>query len=218
MTETSPVIDGLLMIHKIISRGLNISIRKCDDYIARKSAPANEAKGFTLYVSTLKSVTHAHHLSEDEVAFPYFKEFIEAPYTNLSKDHQTISSVLARMEQALPGISSGEFVKLREVLGDFEKLWVPHIKIEEEHFIAEKMKAGTTMKDQVGLVQKLAQHGSKNAGPGPLALPFFFYNLEGRDREAFMRPFPVIVKKVLVPVIWKGQWKPMTPFLLEPKG
>jgi len=41
-----------------------------------------------------------------------------------------------------------------------------------------------------------------------------FYNLEGKDREAFMKPFPMIVKKVLVPIIWKGQWKPMIPFFL----
>ncbi len=215
MTETSPVIDGLLMIHRIISRGLSTSIRSCDEYIAKKGIPADEARGFSMYLSTLKWVTHAHHLSEDEVAFPYFKDHIEAPYSNLSTDHQTIAGVLARLEQALPDISSGEPLKIREVLGDFEKLWMPHIKIEEDHFTAERLQSVSGMKEQGDLAGKLASHGSKNSGPGQLALPFFFYNLEGKDREIFSRPFPWVLKKILVPVVWKKHWMPMRPYLLQ---
>ncbi len=214
MTEPSPLIEGLLMIHKIITRGLSTSIRKCDEYISKNGIPPGEAAGFSSYVSTLRWVTHAHHLSEDEVAFPYFRDFIEAPYNNLTQDHQTISGVLTRIEQTLPEVSSGEAGRLREALSDFENLWVPHIRIEEDHFTAEKLKPVTLMKDQIDLAKQLASHGSRNAGPGPLAVPFFFYNLESGDREAFMRPFPWIVRKVLVPVVWKNQWRPMIPFLL----
>ena len=68
--------------------------------------------------------------------------------------------------------------------------------------------------EQVNLAARFAEHGKKNAGPGPLALPFLFYNLEGTDREGFLMHFPWIVKKVLVPIIWRGKWKPMSPFLL----
>jgi hemerythrin-like domain-containing protein len=212
--ETSPVIGGLLMIHKIIMRGLIISIRKCDEYLLMKTIPHGEAEGFSMYVSTLKWVTHAHHLSEEEIVFPYFKEYIEAPYERLKDDHLKISSVMVSLEQCLPEISSGRVGRLREVLNDFENLWGPHIRIEEENFTTKRLPAALGIKEQISLSEKLARHGSKNSGPGPLALPFLFYNLDGKDREVFMRPFPWIVKKVFVPIIWKEQWKPMNKFLL----
>jgi hypothetical protein len=93
-------------------------------------------------------------------------------------------------------------------------VWVPHIGIEEQNFTGDKVQSIMDMKEQVNLAEKLSKHGRQNSGPGPLALPFMIYNLEGNDREAFVLRFPWIVKKVLVPVLWKGQWKPMIPFLL----
>jgi hypothetical protein len=167
-----------------------------------------------MYVTALKWVTHAHHLSEDEFAFPYFKSTIEAPYDRLRDDHQTISRILDTLDQSLLEISTGGVGKLREVLGEFEKLWVPHIKIEEENFTMEKLQMVAGMKEQEDHAEKLTRHGIKNSGPGPIVLPFMFFNLEGKDREDFMMPIPWIVKKVLVPIMWKGQWKPMSPFLL----
>lgn len=214
LTDANPLVDGLLVIHKIISRGLTVSLRKCDEYLGNQGIPPEEAAGFSLYVSTLKRVTHAHHLSEDEIAFPYFKDYIEAPYNRLKEDHLTIAHILDMFDKCLLDISSDGLGKLHEVLEEFDKLWVPHIIIEEENFTSQKLHKIAGMKEQVTIAQELANHGRKNSGPGPLALPFMFYNLEGKDREAFMKHFPMIVKKVLVPIIWKGQWKPMTPFFL----
>lgn len=214
MKEMSPVVEGLLMIHKIISRGITISLRKCDEYLGKQGIPPEETDGFVIYVSTLKCVTHSHHLSEDEIAFPYFKDYIEAPYNRLKDDHQTIAHLLVTLDKCLLEISSNGVGKLREVLGEINKLWVPHIRIEEENFTAEKLHKVVGMKEQLNIAEKLARHGSKNSGPGPLALPFMFYNLEGNDREIFMKHFPGVIKKVLVPIIWKKQWKPMSPFLL----
>ena len=213
-TEMSPVVGGLLRIHKIISRGLSVSIRKCDEYLVKQGMTSGEAAGFSMYVSTLRWVTHAHHLSEDDISFPYFKDLIEAPYDLLKDDHNTMAHILESLEQCLLPASSNEAGKLREVLGEFDKLWGPHIKIEEEHFTPKKLQAVIGMKEQIDLVKKLGEHSIKNSGPGPLALPFLFYNLEGRDREDFMKPIPWIAKKILVPVIWRSQWKPMIPFLL----
>ena len=124
-----------------------------------------------------------------------------------------MASILEELDQSLLEIPSSGVGKLREVLGEFEKLWVPHIRIEEENFTAEKLGKVVGMKEQINLAKKLARHGSKNSGPGPHALPFMIYNLEGNDRESFIKHLPWIVKKVLVPIIWKGQWKPMSPFL-----
>jgi len=214
MAETNPIVQGLATIHKIISRGLNISIRKCDEYLSKKGIPQGETTGFYMYLSTLKKVTHAHHLSEDDVAFPYFMNLIEAPYDRLKDDHQKIASILETLDKHISEIPSSGVGKLREVLLEIEKLWVPHIIIEEENLTAEKLNKVIGIKEQADLTEKLSRHGRENSGPGPLTLPFMIYNLEGNDREAFTKPFPWILKKVLIPIIWKGQWKPMSPFFL----
>jgi hemerythrin-like domain-containing protein len=214
MTEMSPVVGGLLRIHKIVSRALNVSIRKCDEYFQKQGIPPGEAAGFLMYVRTLKWITHAHHLSEDEIAFPYFRDKLEAPYNRLGEDHQALARILVSLDKCLSEISSGGVGKLRELLGEFDKLWGPHIRIEEDKFTAEKLNPVVGMQEQADLYARLDEHGRKNAGPGPLALPFMFYNLEGTDREAFLMPLPWIVKKVLVPIVWRGKWKPMSPFLL----
>jgi len=210
----SPVVGGLLRIHKIITRGLSISIRKCDEYLVKQDIPSGEATGFSMYVSTLKWIAHSHHLSEDDIAFPYFKNYIEAPYNLLKDDHNAMARILDALDQCLLDVSSSGVGKLREVLDEFNKLWEPHIKIEEENFTSKKLHAVIGMKEQLNLVEKLGEHSIKNSGHGPLALPFLCYNLEGKDREAFMKPIPWIAKKILVPYIWKSQWKPMSPFLL----
>ncbi len=214
MIEMSPLVEGLLRIHKIISRGLSISMRKCDEYLGKEGIPSEEKEGFSMYVSTLKWVTHSHHLSEDEITFPYFKDHIEAPYNRLKDDHTAIARLLDTFDQCLLEVSSGEVGKLREVLVEFDKMWAPHIKIEEDNFTSEKLHTVIGMKDQINLAKKIGEHGTKNSGPGPLSLPFLFYNLEGEDREAFMKPIPWIAKKVLVPIFWRSQWKPMSPFLM----
>ena len=162
-------------------------------------------------------MTHSHHLSEDEIAFPYFRNNIEAPYSRLQEDHHAISVILEELDQFIseePSESPDKVEKLRGLLDEFKKVWEPHIKVEEENFNTEKLHAVSGMKEQMELVEKLGEHSRKSMGPGPVSLPFMFYNLEGREREEFMKPIPWMVKKVLVPVVWKSQWKPMSPFLL----
>ncbi|MDX9947593.1 MAG: hemerythrin domain-containing protein [Bacteroidales bacterium] len=214
VTEMSPVVSGMLSLHKIISRSLNISIGKCDEYIVKQGVPSGEVKGFSLYLSNLSRITHSHHLSEDDIVFPYLEDYIDAPYKLLKDDHNDMARILEALDQSIMELSSGGIDRLRVVLDEFDKLWGPHIKMEEESFTSEKLKAVIGMKEQEAIIQKLGEHGLKNAGPGHFALPFLFYNLEGKDREDFMESIPWIVKKVLVPVIWKNQWKPMRPFLL----
>jgi hemerythrin-like domain-containing protein len=214
MTETSPLVGAFLRMHRIISRGLNVSIQKCDEYLRAQGIPSEEAVGFPMYVTTLKWITHAHHLTEDEVAFPYFRDKLQAPYARLQDDHQAMARILAKLDTSLPEASSGGFGRLREALGEFDTLWGPHIKVEEEHLTAERLTPVVGMQEQTVLAERFAKHGQENAGPGPLALPFLFYNLEGADREAFMMPIPWVVKKVLVPIIWRGRWAAMSPFLL----
>jgi len=212
--DASPVVNGLLLIHKIITRGLTVSLQKCEEYLENKAVPASEAAGFTTFVSTLTKVAHSHHLSEDEISFPYFRDYLEAPFDRLMEDHQSISHILDRIGRYLPDLTKDEITGLHDTLKEFQAMWVPHIQIEEENFTVQKVQERVSMKDQIVIAKKMAAHGSRNSGPGPLALPFLFYNLEGMDRDTFMKSFPLIVRKILVPVIWKSRWEPMSPFLL----
>jgi hypothetical protein len=41
------------------------------------------------------------------------------------------------------------------------------------------------------------------------------YNLEGADRAHFMAVLPPEITQQLVPVVWKDEWAPMKPFLLD---
>ena len=214
MTETSPLVQGLLSMHRVISRALNVSLQKCDEYLRKQGSLPDEAAGFRMYVTTLKWITHAHHLTEDHIVFPYLRDKLEAPYPRLEDDHKAVARILVNLDKCLSDITSGGASKLREVLGEFDTLWGPHIRIEEENFTAEKLKAVAAMQQQEDLAVRAEEHGRKNAGPGPLALPFLIYNLEGTYREAFLMRLPWMVRRVLVPIIWKGKWAPMRPFLL----
>jgi hypothetical protein len=214
MKETSPLIVGILHIHKVITRGLTTSLSNCDEYLSKQGITQGETEGFSLYLKTLMSILHAHHLSEDEIAFPYFKTKIKAPFDQLEDDHRTMAQLLINLEKCLLDLSQDGIHNLSDVLTTLNKIWGPHIKIEEENFTGEKLLAVAGFKEQLEITKSLTAHGMKNSSPGPLTVPFLFYNLEGSDREAFMMNFPWIVKKVLVPFVWRGKWKPMSKFFI----
>jgi hypothetical protein len=213
MTETNPIVKGLLTIHKVITRGLRTAILKCDEYTLKQGIPADEAEGFKMYLSSLRYIIHSHHLGEDEIAYPSFRDIIEAPYDHLMDDHKKITVLLKKLEQQLTGLSFEGIGNLRSLLVEIENLWLPHIKTEEDNFTSERINKVLPMEKQLNIVEKMSRHGIENSGPGPTSLPFLFYNLEGKEREDFLLHFPWIVKKVLVPIIWKGKWKAMKPFL-----
>jgi hemerythrin-like domain-containing protein len=214
MEKINPIAEGLLKIHQVITRGLHVSIQTCDQYIGNQNIPSEDIEGFDMYVRTLKWITYAHHLTEDDIVFPFFKDKLEAPYNQIQQDHKTIARILTDMETSVSKISSEGVGRLRKILNEFKTLWQPHIKMEETHFTAGKIEPIATLQEQTRLTGQIGKHSRKHMGPVPLALAFSFYNLEGKDREVFMMPVPWIVKKVLVPIIWKTQWKPMRPFLL----
>ena len=69
-------------------------------------------------------------------------------------------------------------------------------------------------KEQIELSEKLGKHGQSMSKPVNLILPFIIYNLEGDDRDEFTSDMPWILKKFVLPVIWKKKWAKMKPFLL----
>ena len=70
-----------LRIHRVITRGLNVCVSKGAEYLNAGYPDPDTQQGFVLYLQTLTSVLSAHHLGEDEVAFPALKLKIpDAPY------------------------------------------------------------------------------------------------------------------------------------------
>jgi hemerythrin-like domain-containing protein len=215
MAENSPVANGLLHIHKLLTRSMRVTIKKCDEYIANKEIPAEEKEGFIMYVSTFIRVMHAHHMGEDEVVFPIVKDRIDAPYNLLLDDHAKISGILEKLEKELSKVSGTGLMQFRTLLGEIERIWGPHIRSEENSFTAHTLDSSFSRKEQQSLTRRIATHSQKAAGPGPVTLPFVLYNLEPSDRKEFTRDLPWILKSIIVPLVWKKKWQPMKPFLLN---
>lgn len=215
MAELSPLTDGMVKIHKLITRALSVSVVKCDEYLGKKEIPAGEAKGFVMYLTTLVRVMHAHHMGEDEIVFPYFKNRIEAPYDRLNEEHIRMSKMLDDLGKSIEKISVSDLARLRSYLDTLQKLWAPHIRAEESSFASGILKGKMTDEEQKILVDKVSKHGAKSSGPGPVTLPFVIYNLQKEDRKEFLSDFPWILKNFLIPVVWRSKWKPMEPFLLN---
>ena len=220
MTEHDPLAKGLLTIHAIITRGLSVSLDSCTRYGGDSEAWAREAAGFKMFVSALRAVLHSHHLAEDEIMFPYFRDRLGgAPFDRLLREHEKMAALLEAIapseRKITPGATAAsELGEIRELLGDIDSLWGPHIAVEEESFSAEKLHAVVAAREQRRLVRSMESHGKDHAGPVSIVLPFLFYNLDGADRAAFQASFPRVLTKVLVPLVWRNLWKPMRPFLL----
>jgi hypothetical protein len=94
-------------------------------------------------------------------------------------------------------------------------LWQPHIGIEEVVFSPEVAAEVMTVPETIEMAQKAAAHSAQHSEPAPLSIPFLLYNLEGDDRAHFVAVLPPELTQQLVPVVWKDEWAPMKPFLLE---
>ena len=54
----------------------------------------------------------------------------------------------------------------------------------------------------------------QHSGPAHWVVPFLLYNLPPDRRAVFARPMPLVVTRLLVPIVWRRKWAPMRPFLL----
>ena len=213
MNQTHPINDGLLMIHKIISRGLKNAIKKCHDFENSDTVTPVAIQGFSQYLTALKNIVHSHHLGEDDVVFPFFRSKLEAPFDLLAEDHKQISKILEELDRIVPQLTSEKIGQVASLLEKMDILWEPHCRIEEQWFSVEKLESLAEKPDEEKLAEEVSKHGLKHAGPGYLALPFVLYTLDSEERKAVNSDLPWMVKRVLLPVVWKKRWKAMEPFL-----
>jgi hypothetical protein len=213
------IAEDLRRIHMIITRGLDVSIEHAASF-AREGLPEGQmGAGYGHYETALLSFLSAHHLAEDDIAFPYFEDRLpEVPFGQLEEEHERIEELLGQAkeeldrledepEQALEGLGA--------VLRQVRKLWHPHITTEEDHFGVQRLAEMLPPEEHGRLAGLMAQHSMEHSGPDYLVVPFALYNLPPEQRAVLSRAMPPLVIEQLVPVAWKEQWAPMQPFLLE---
>jgi hemerythrin-like domain-containing protein len=219
-SKASPVVRDLIRIHSIITRGLNVAIENSQSLVQRGYPDTSTRDGFVSYVRTFASVLDAHHLLEDELAFPYLRDKLpDVPYDLLMAQHREIVVILNEIKATVEEMKASAHLaeslnKLNHGLRTIGDIWHPHIRVEEDHFTAEKINALINMEEQERMSRKFSEHSQQHATPDYLVVPFLLYNLLPEERAAFAQAFPPIVTQQLVPIVWREKWTPMAPFLL----
>jgi hemerythrin-like domain-containing protein len=211
----------MVRIHRVITRGLSVSIERSESFAREGYPDAATGEGFLLYVQTLVSVLSAHHLAEDEVAFPYLRAKLpEVPFDQLMAEHRVMEEILEELKAIAEAVAAetqaGDSLHdLNRALTRLADLWHPHIQKEERFYDVEKMAALMDVDEHIRLGQALAEHSQQHLQPPSLGLPFVLYNMPADERATMTQRMPPALTQQLVPVDWKEQWAPMQPFLLD---
>ncbi len=219
--QNSPnIAEDLLCIHAIITRGLNVSIESGRLFAQDGYPDASAREGFIAYVGSLVSVLDAHHLTESDLFFPYFRDKLpDAPIDLLMAQHRELEPVLQQAKAATDEVSAepragAALGRLNDLLGKIADFWHPHIRIEEDHFSVDRIGTLIDAKEHERLAVAAIQHSQQHSGPDYLVVPFLLHNLPPDRRAAFARSMPPVVTQHLLPVVWKEKWEPMRPYLL----
>ena len=223
MTETSNLpnlAEDFLRIHRAITRGLFVAVTRGAVFLKDGFPDRGLQQGFALYIQALTAVLSAHHLGEDEVAFPALKLKLPAvPYESLAADHVRIETALNKVKNALPQLGAevpaAALVTVVDNLQQIIAVWTSHIEIEQTAFSATAIAGAMTVEEQAELSGIFAKHAKEHVGPPFFALPFVLYNLSPEDRARMAALMPTMVIEELIPGKWKEKWAPMKPFLLE---
>ena len=221
--ETGPNIGTtMIFIHRTITRGLRVSIERGSEFEKAGYPDTAIRSGFALYAKTLVSVLRGHHMSEDDVAFPYLRDRLpDVPFDKLMADHRVMDGLLDAFEVeasavAAEGQAHTSLAKLVHTATTLSEPWHPHIQIEEQRIYAAEIIARVMDADEnVQVGQMLGEYAQEHVQPLSLSLPFLLYNLPQQERDAYAATLPPTVTEQLIPVVWKQAWAPMQPFLLD---
>jgi hemerythrin-like domain-containing protein len=212
--------QDLQRIHRVITRGLEISIARGEAFIHEGFPDATIRKGYTDYVQSLVTVLDAHHTTEDEIAFPMFMEKIpDAPYSQLAQEHEEMDQILEKSREMLKRLDGEKGAQMLNLLvGLLRRLsaiWHRHIGVEEIHFDEAAINRIMEPQEQGKMSGMMAKHSMDMSTQPFLTVPFILFNLVPDDRAVLAGNMPPVITGQLVPIEWKDQWAPMKPFLLE---
>lgn len=211
----------LLCIHRAITRAIVVVKENCQNFQANGFTDTQLKEGFICYARSLVTGISAHHLTEDEVVFPYLKEkFADAPYDTLADQHKLLEPLLPKLEAAISNLETSEnsttaLKEIRELVTKLEEVWTPHIELEQKHSSVELLEKIMPPEEHLRMAKIFSEHSQQHTKPEYLVVPFFFYNLSDPDRNHMAEAFPPIVTQQLIPIVWKDKWAPMKPFLLS---
>lgn len=210
----------MLRFHSIATRGLAISSNNCKYFIENKDIDPLFLEGFLNYNRALMSFIHAHHLTENEIVFPFFKDKIkELPVDFLMMNHKELQLIIETIINLIndPDMNQNKdsFSELEELIEKIINIWQPHIRIEEQNLTIKNVNSLIGQDEQTEFLKKLTELFQKNSGPDYLLVPFILFNLPKSDRVVFENSMPEIVTKELVPITWKPKWESMKPFFLH---
>ena len=116
-------------------------------------ADPGEREALVEYLGCFATLLHDHHLSEEDFAFPYFRERLpDAPFGLLEAQHVEMKGLLDEIEAACAvlaqnGEGQAAAQALHDTLGRLAALWHPHIRLEEAQFTPEALGAGWGAQD-----------------------------------------------------------------------
>jgi hypothetical protein len=212
---------SLCTIHKVVTRAIDVLIDHAKLY-ARDGFPDEVVReGFFKYLTAFVSVLQSHHLTEDDLAYPDFRDKLpDAPFELWTKQHEEIFELLSEIHEFIcenaneDRVSSSRMGELLGVMLKLREKWHPHIRLEEEHFDKHKVGAMFPVEEQARLISRYSEHSQTHSGPPFLTVPFMLFNLPPEPRKFLMAAMPADLTEHLVPVVWKEKWESMKPFLL----
>jgi hemerythrin-like domain-containing protein len=211
----------LVRVHKVVTRSMDMIINKGQEFAEAGFPDAITQAGFTDYVRCFASLMHAHHTTEEELAFPYFRgKLPDEPYDVMLSEHSKIAWLIYDIRSVVgdPGgaaLDPGKLRNLESVVADIRQIWRQHILKEENSFSPQHLDQVMSQEEQETMSKLFGAHSTRHAVPDYLVTAFLLMNLEGEERQMMARNLPPLVVEQLVPVVWKDKWGPMRPFLLE---
>jgi hemerythrin-like domain-containing protein len=212
---------SLFTIHKVVTRALEVSLEKAQEFLKTGFPDDLLREGYGNYIKAFVSVLESHHMTETNLAFPYFRNLVpEMPYDFLNVQHDIMATYLEEMVDAIRQVESPEGVTsgltaLLLPLSAINDMWHPHIQIEENHLNPEKVAGLLPPEEHLRLITLYGQYSQEHSGPPQLTVPFILFNLAPEPRRVMSKGLPDELVNQLVPVAWKDQWASMTPFLLK---
>jgi hemerythrin-like domain-containing protein len=192
MTESKApnIARDLIRIHSIITRSLEVAIENSEPVAERGLSDGSTREGYLNFLRAFVSVLNAHHLLEDELAFPYLRDkFLGAPYDLLMPQHRVMVPILdeikGTIEAAAKAHPSERSYTFYDGLTRIADIWRPHIRIEEGHFTVEKAAELISQEEHARLGRMFTEHSQSHSGPDYLVMPFLLYNLTREERAVF---------------------------------
>lgn len=223
MTDQSSLPDigrSLTLVHRVITRGLQVSVDYCYKFGAQGFPGPGTRQGFLDYVTSLLTFLEGHHLLEDKVAFPAMRSRLsDAPYDLLGEQHHQIEQLIQLARQDLAQVTSRGIAEDFEILAgrliEIQSLWPVHIQIEEQYLTSQAIFDSFSATELVEMAGQIAAFNQQHSQPPELVIPFILHNLPAQERAQLAAGMPPAISQQMVPLVWKERWAPMQPFLLE---